>query len=307
LLICTLSHAAGINTDGSLGPATTLTGPNYTIPPELGQQKGSNLFHSFGYFSVRNGEKATFITDPRYTTNNIIGRVTGGEKSEIYGSLICKTAGANLWLLNPAGILFGAGASLDVQGSFHASTADSLQLSDGGVFYTDLSKTSKLTTAAPSAFGFLSSKPEGITIDGSSLSVKSGKTLSLIGGDINNVNGQLIAPSGKINLVSLASPGEVVLNEDGIAVTGSPELGDIRISSKTDAAATASQPKLGTDESKDEMILEQSGSLRNKLAGQASSSLIDVSGSKKDATSSGSVDIHCKKFSYDNSWINSDN
>jgi filamentous hemagglutinin family protein len=147
LLIYTLSHAAGINTDGSMGPATTLTGPNYTIPPELGQQKGSNLFHSFGYFNVRNGEKATFTTDPRYTTNNIIGRVTGGEQSEIYGSLTCKTAGANLWLLNPAGILFGAGSSLDVQGSFHASTADSLQLSDGGVFYTDPSKNSKLTIA----------------------------------------------------------------------------------------------------------------------------------------------------------------
>ena len=306
LLICTLSHAAGINTDGSMGSATTLTGPNYTIPPELGQQKGSNLFHSFGYFSVRNGEKATFTTDPRYITNNIIGRVTGGEQSEIYGSLICKTAGTNLWLLNPAGILFGAGASLDVQGSFHASTADSLQLSDGGVFYTDPSKTSKLTTAAPSAFGFLSSKSKEITISGSNLTVESGKTLSLIGGNINIVNGQLIAPSGKINLVSLASPGEVVLNEDGIAVTGSPELGDIRIST-TSAASTVSQPEFGRDESKDEMILEQSGFLRNKLVGQASSSLIDVSGSKEDATSGGSVDIYCKKFSLDNSGINSDN
>ena len=312
LLICTLSHAAGINTDGSLGTATTLTpggpkGNDYTIPSDIGQQRGSNLFHSFGNFNVNTGESATFTGSAG--TANVIGRVTGGNSSWIDGRLGCDITGANLWLLNPFGILFGPNASLNVNGSFHASTADYLQLSDGGVFYTDPSKTSKLTIAAPSAFGFLSSKPEGITIDGSSLSVKSGKTLFLIGGNINIVNGQLIAPSGKINLVSLASPGEVVLNEDGIAVTGSPELGDIRISTKTDeasqllsttrAVSTVLQPRDGTDESKDEMILEQSGSLRNKLAGQASWSLIDVSGSEKDATSSGSVDIYCKKFSLD--------
>ncbi|MEI6260437.1 MAG: filamentous hemagglutinin N-terminal domain-containing protein [Deltaproteobacteria bacterium] len=153
LLICTLSHAAGINTDGSLGPATTLTGPNYTIPPELGQQKGSNLFHSFGNFNVGEGENATFTGNAGIT--NVIGRVTGGNKSVINGLLACDITGANLWLLNPFGILFGSKASLNVNGSFHASTADYLQLSDGGVFYTDPSKTSKLTIVAPSAFGFL--------------------------------------------------------------------------------------------------------------------------------------------------------
>jgi filamentous hemagglutinin family protein len=102
LLIYTLSHAAGIKTDGSLGPATTLTGPNYTIPPELGQQKGSNLFHSFGDFNVNTGESATF-TGPDGTTN-VIGRVTGGNQSLIDGLLTCKIPGANLWLLNPFGI-----------------------------------------------------------------------------------------------------------------------------------------------------------------------------------------------------------
>ena len=317
LLIYTFAHAAGINTDGSLGPATTLTpggpkGNDYTIPSNLGQQKGSNLFHSFGNFNVDTGYTATFTGSAG--TANVIGRVTGGKSSWIDGHLGCDITGANLWLLNPFGILFGPNASLNVNGSFHASTADYLQLSDGGVFYTDPSKTSKLTVAEPSAFGFLSNNPKEITISGSNLKVESGKTLSLIGGNINIVNGQLIAPSGKINLVSLASPGEVVLNAEGITVTGSPELGDIRISttdevsqllSTTHAASTVLQPRFGTDESIDGFA--QSRLLQNNIAEQASSSLIDVSGSKKDATSSGSVDIYCKKFSLDNSGISSDN
>ena len=125
LLICMPAHAAGINTDGSLGPATTLTpggpkGNDYTIPSNLGQQKGSNLFHSFGNFNVDTGYTATF-TGPADTAN-VIGRVTGGNSSWIDGRLGCDTTGANLWLLNPFGILFGPNAYLNVNGSFHAST-----------------------------------------------------------------------------------------------------------------------------------------------------------------------------------------
>jgi large exoprotein involved in heme utilization and adhesion len=87
LIICTLAHA-GINTDGSLGTATTLTGPNYTIPPELGQQKGSNLFHSFGNFNVNKDESATF-TGPDGITN-VIGRVTLKKKNNWKTRMISK-------------------------------------------------------------------------------------------------------------------------------------------------------------------------------------------------------------------------
>jgi filamentous hemagglutinin family protein len=273
LLIYTFAHAAGINTDGSLGPATTLTGPNYTIPPELGQQKGSNLFHSFGNFNVNKDESATF-TGPDGTTN-VISRVTGGNSSWIDGRLGCNITGANLWLLNPFGILFGSNASLNVNGSFHASTADYLQLSDGGVFYTDPSKTSKLTIAAPSAFGFLSSKPEGITISGSTLTVPEGEIISIIGGDIRIENGNLFASGGRVNLASLGSPGTVEIVSDGLKVEASNGLGDINISGSEDASKTA---------------------------------IIDVSGVDDDNGISGRVDIYCKKFSLlDDSAIRSNN
>ncbi len=279
LLLCMLAHAAGINTDGSLGPATTLTpggpkGNDYTIPSNLGQQKGSNLFHSFGNFNVDTGYTATF-TGPDGTTN-VIGRVTGGNSSWIDGRLGCDITGANLWLLNPFGILFGSNASLNVNGSFHASTADYLQLSDGGVFYTDLSKTSKLTIAAPSAFGFLSSHPKEITISGSNLEVPEGESISIIGGDICIENGHLVAPGGRVNLASLGSPGTVEIVSDGLKVEASNGLGNINISN---AEGAVSIDVSGVD-SKD----------------------ISISGSV-----SGSVNIYCKTFSLYNSHIISDN
>ena len=113
---------AGVSTDGSLGQAGALPGPNYQITPELGQQVGGNLFHSFGQFSVSAGESATF-SGPT-SVSNIIGRVTGGEASLIDGTLRSTIPGANLYLLNPAGVLLGENATLDVNGSVHVSTAD---------------------------------------------------------------------------------------------------------------------------------------------------------------------------------------
>jgi filamentous hemagglutinin family protein len=119
------SGQAQITLDGSLGPAGPLTGPQYQIGAELGQIRGSNLFHSFGQFHVQTGERATF-TGPN-TIANILSRVTGGQPSSIDGLLRAEIAGANLFLLNPSGVLFGPNASLDVSGSFHVSTADFLR------------------------------------------------------------------------------------------------------------------------------------------------------------------------------------
>ncbi|MBI3988957.1 MAG: filamentous hemagglutinin N-terminal domain-containing protein, partial [candidate division NC10 bacterium] len=113
---------------------------------------------------------------------NILSRVTGGEPSAIDGLLRSTIPGANLFLLNPAGVLFGPNASLDVSGSFHVSTADYLRLADGGIFQATLAQGSVLTAAPPAAFGFLSGNPAGIAIQGSRLEVPHGKTLSVVGG-----------------------------------------------------------------------------------------------------------------------------
>src|SRR5918999_1640096 len=146
--LLTVSQAQ-ITLDGSLGPPGPLTGPHARIGAELGQIRGGNLFHSFGQFNVPTGGSATF-TGPN-TIANILSRVTGGQPSEIDGVLRSEIAGANLYLLNPSGVLFGPNASLDVSGSFHVSTADFLRLADGATFSAHLGQESVLTVASPAA------------------------------------------------------------------------------------------------------------------------------------------------------------
>jgi filamentous hemagglutinin family protein len=113
--------AAGqhITVDGRFSPAQTLVGPNYSISAGLGKQVGSNLFHSFGQFGLSTGESAAF-SGPA-TVNNVIGRVTGGNLSSIDGRIQSNIAGANLYLINPSGIVFGPHATVNVSGSFHAA------------------------------------------------------------------------------------------------------------------------------------------------------------------------------------------
>jgi filamentous hemagglutinin family protein len=233
------SSAAQITLDGSLGPPGPLTGPDYRIGVELGQLRGSNLFHSFGAFNVPTGGSATFTGPP--TIANILSRVTGGQPSAIDGVLRSEIAGANLFLLNPSGVLFGPNASLDVSGSFHVSTADFLRFADGATFSAHLGQASVLTVAEPAAFGFLGRNPAPITIRESVLEVPTGQALSVIGGDIEIRGGPLgflAAPGGRIQLASVASPGEVIfgplelapdLQLDGFARLGRIQLSELAL------------------------------------------------------------------------------
>ena len=155
----------------------TLVGPNYSIGANLGKQVGSNLFHSFGQFGLATGESATF-SGPA-TISNVIGRVTGGNPSWIDGKVQSNIAGANLYLINPSGIVFGPNATVNVSGSFHASTADYLKMSDGAKFQATNPDGSTLSAAPPAAFGFLNASPAAITVNGSMLGPVPG-TLGLV-------------------------------------------------------------------------------------------------------------------------------
>ncbi|CBK41676.1 conserved exported protein of unknown function, contains filamentous haemagglutinin family N-terminal domain [Nitrospira defluvii] len=195
--------------------------PNYIITGGTRPGDGPNLFHSFGDFSVGTNNVARFFNETGRSTTNILSRVTGGQTSNIYGTI--QTAGfgtAALWLINPAGIVFGPTASLNVGGSVHFSTADYLRLGSGNDrFYADLGKTSQLTSAAVTAFGFLGERPPGpITVQsGNPLTVSEGKSISLIGGDISITERTVSVPGGQINLASVSGAGEVVPNQAGQA------------------------------------------------------------------------------------------
>jgi len=241
LLIIPLSTPAQITTDGSLGPSLNIQGPDYQIGPDLGQQLGGNLFHSFKDFNLQRLESATF-SGPNHI-QNVISRVTGGNPSNIDGLFRSTIPGADVYFLNPYGIMFGPNAQLDVQGSFHASTADYLRLGENGRFDARNPSDSILTVAPVEAFGFLTNIPASIMIQDSLLSVPEGKTLSLIGGELRmsgklpptiDSNGNVLTSSlklatefGQINLVSIASQGEVIQQPSGLYLSGEMQGGQI--------------------------------------------------------------------------------
>src|SRR3954462_10286899 len=168
---------AQIITDGSVGPQVSLSGSQVDIGADLGTRSGNNLFHSFERFGIATGQTTTF-TGPG-DIRNVISRVTGGEISNIDGTLASRVGQADLYFLNPAGVMFGPNARLDVPGSFHVSTAHELRFADG-VSFSALDKSgSGLTVATPEAFGFLDRPPGRISVDQGRLQLRPGKTLSL--------------------------------------------------------------------------------------------------------------------------------
>lgn len=227
--------AQHITVDGRFSPAQTLVGPNYSITANLGKQVGSNLFHSFGQFGLATGESAAF-SGPA-TISNVIGRVTGGNASSIDGKIQSTITGANLYLINPSGIVFGPNATVNVSGSFHASTADYLKMSDGAKFQATNPDGSTLSAAPPAAFGFLSASPAAITVNGSTLGPVPG-TLGLVGGPVSITGGTLTAPAGTIHVTSAAGTGEVPVdphNTSALTVTSFGPV-DIKGGSKLDVS-----------------------------------------------------------------------
>jgi len=209
LLLFSANLSAQIATDGTLGPRSNLTpeynanldSQDYQIGDNLGQQRGANLFHSFQEFNLNSNESATF-SGPS-TIQNVISRVTGGNRSEIYGLIRSTIPNADFYFLNPYGIMFGPNASLDVQGSFHASTADYLRFSDETQFEARYSEKPLLTIASIESFGFLGNATESIEVNQSFLAVNPGQALSLVAGNLMIDEATLFAESGQINLVAV--------------------------------------------------------------------------------------------------------
>jgi filamentous hemagglutinin family protein len=201
------------------------------ISSTVGKQVGTNLFHSFSQFDLISSESATF-TGPS-NIQNILARVTGGSASSIDGTVQSAIAGANLFLLNPAGVIFGAHAHIDVSGSFAVSTANYLKLADGGRFNTSLGGQDVLTSAPVTAFGFLNAVPAPVSITESTLNVSPAKSFSAVAGDISIDHGTITGEGSRVNLLSVKSAGEAQLdatNIDGtIDVTQFTAFGDINL------------------------------------------------------------------------------
>jgi filamentous hemagglutinin family protein len=175
-----------------------------------GDRVGDNLFHSFRDFSVLTGNEAFFNNGA--DINNIISRVTGGRVSDLDG-LIRANGSANLFLINPAGIIFGANAKLDIGGSFLASTADSLIFSEGEFSATNLEKPPLLIINAPIGLQ-LRENAAAIEVRRANLDVTPTQQIALVGGDVGLDGAILSASDGRIELGGLAEEGIVGLNFD---------------------------------------------------------------------------------------------
>jgi len=199
LLILSFSIAkALVVTDGTVGSVVTLDGADVTITQDLGTTSGNNLFHSFKTFDIDSGNKVTFTGSD--TLENVISRVTGGEISTLDGTLKSNIANANFYFFNPAGIVIGPNASIDVPASLHISTADYLTLENGDIFSATNPNESTLGIAKPEAFGYLDREATSLVLDGAQLSFTT-QDIELSSGDIEMKNSSLLeTTSGNINM-----------------------------------------------------------------------------------------------------------
>ncbi len=185
----------------STGTTVTPNGNQFNITGGSLSGDGANLFHSFQQFGLSEGQIANFLSSPNI--RNILGRVAGGEPSVINGLIRVTGGNSNLFLINPAGIVFGQNARLDVPASFQATAATGIGFG-ANWFHAAGDSNYAALTGTPSAFAFSLAQP-GAIVNTGSLAVTAGNSLSLIGGTVLNT-GTLSAQGG--NLTLAAVPGE---------------------------------------------------------------------------------------------------
>ncbi|MGC9524151.1 MAG: CHAT domain-containing protein [Limnospira sp.] len=223
---------------GGTGTATTREGNRTDITGGRRSRGGGNLFHSFTRFDVESGAVANFLTDPSIA--NILARVVGGDASRINGLVQVSGGASNLFLINPAGILFGAGARLNVPGAFTATTAAGIGFEDhwmGAIGENDYAA----LVGTPDTFAFATNP--GSIVNAGQLSVNPGETLTLLGGTIINT-GRLSAPGGQIAVVAV--PGENVLRLSQTGHLLNLEVRPLSPSELTTALTPLSLPELLT-------------------------------------------------------------
>ena len=282
-------------------PDNTLTDENSQIetnavvkdnPAEIiegGARRGANLFHSFSEFNVENGRGAYF-SNP-IEVERIFGRVTGSNPSEIFGTL-GVLGNADLFLINPNGIVFGENARLDVGGSFLGSTANSI-LFEGVNFNTVEPETPPLLTInVPIGLNFQNnpgniinrSTASNVTGEVVGLEVNLGNDLTLLGGEINFDTGHLTAKAGTLRLGSLSTAGTVGIAENGsLSFPQNATLADISLNNGADIDVRGGEGSIEIDTGNLTLQAGEPSSIRAGIengssAERAGDITIDVSG-----------------------------
>ncbi|MGB3493455.1 MAG: filamentous hemagglutinin N-terminal domain-containing protein [Elainellaceae cyanobacterium] len=213
-LVASPAQAQSITSSGDTNTQVNQVGDRYTIEGTTISGDGANLFHSFEQFGLDTNEIAEFIADP--DIQNILGRVVGGQVSLIDGLIEVTGADANLFLMNPAGIIFGSNAQLNVPADFTATTATGIGF--GSDWFSALGDNDYAALVGdPASFAFGVDQPGAIANLGT-LGVGEGQTLSLVGGTVLNA-GTLEAPGGSINIAAVPGQNLVRISQDGFLLS----------------------------------------------------------------------------------------
>ncbi|MBD0347211.1 MAG: filamentous hemagglutinin N-terminal domain-containing protein, partial [Coleofasciculus sp. Co-bin14] len=204
---------ADLSVNGT-GTNVDLQGNQFNI--DGGIRSGTNLFHSFQQFGLNQGQIANFLSKPEI--QNILGRVVGGNPSIINGTIQVTGGNSNLFLMNPAGIVFGAGATLNVPASFTATTATGIGIGNSWFSASGANNYKTLVGTPNNAFAFTTSQP-GAIISAANLSTQNG-SLTLLGGTVASTGSLTSKPStdvpgGQITIATVPGESVVRISQDG--------------------------------------------------------------------------------------------
>ncbi len=208
----------------ALGTSVTTAGTVLTI--DGGARAGGNLFHSFTTFSLGAGDTArwTRSAGDGASVSNVISRVTGGQVSQISGTLDSTALpNASFYFVNPAGIVLGAGAQVNVPAAAYFSTAAQVRFADGGSFAVAAPDGSTLSVASPESFGFVGGQG-AISITGAGATLAQASTaLSFSGSDVSFVNDNLSAANRTVvrglDLIGVGEGAHTVRLSDPLAAS----------------------------------------------------------------------------------------
>src|SRR5919202_1719053 len=196
-------------TDGT-NTQITPSGNQFNIQGGQQSSDGANLFHSFQQFGLTQGQTDNFMSNPNI--RNILGRVVGGDASLINGLIQITGGNSNLFLMNPAGIVFGTNASLNVPAAFTSTTATGIGFNNNW-FSAVGTNNYALLVGNPNTFAFTNTQPGGIVNFGN-LAVGQGQNLTLLGGTVLST-GQVSAPGGNITVAAVPGESLVRISQPG--------------------------------------------------------------------------------------------
>ena len=266
------------------GTGTTVNQNGNQFNIRGGTHNGTNLFHSFDQFNLHSGQTANFLTTP--DTRNILGRITGGDPSRINGLIQVIGGNANLFLMNPTGIMFGPNASLNVPASFSVTTATGIGFNGNNFWFQAMGTNDYADLVGnPSGYRFNVSNPGAIVNEGN-LSLNPGENLTLLGGTVINT-GQLSTVGGNVTIAAVEGGNTLRISQPGNLL--SLEVGSTTMNGEDISGITfLSLPELltgGEITQATSMIVNENGDVV----------LIDsntiISGTTGDAIASGNIDV----------------